>query len=87
MHDDDIDAMFAAMTADVEIEDVPDEEIVNVKTMNDLELIEWYNLLRKRLLDSGQLIHPTTETARNLHSSLAACKVELMARRGVPESD
>lgn len=81
MSNDDIDAMFAAMTADVEVEEVPDEEIVNVKTMDDLELIEWHNLLRQRLLETKQLIHPTTEAARNLHSSLAACKVELMNRR------
>lgn len=87
MHDDDIDAMFAAMTADVEIEEVADDEVVNVKTMGDLELIEWYNSLRKRLLEKEQLIHPNTEEARNLHSSLAACKVELMARRGVPDND
>lgn len=81
MSDDNIDAMFAEMTADLEMEEPTDEEVVNVKDMEDLALIEWYNLIRKRLLQTNQLIHPTTDEARNLHSSLAACKVELMNRR------
>lgn len=85
MSNDDIDAMFAEMTAGVEVEEVPDDEIVNVKEMSDVALIEWYNLLRKRLLSTGQLIHPTTDEARNLHSSLAACKVELITRKNTED--
>lgn len=79
MTQEDIDAMFAGMTADVDLE-VP-EGTVDFTEVSSLELSEQYNAARDELLETGEMREPRTERGRELHSIRAATLMELKRRR------
>lgn len=81
MSDDDIDAMFLSMTADLESDmgaTVGDPQ--DVSELSLLDLSRRVSFLRGELLTRGEYIHPKTDECRKMHSELAACKVEIARR-------
>jgi hypothetical protein len=79
----DVDQTFASL---VEALDLDDEDAtrdgVPVTELSDVELLREFQYLRVELMELRELVHPTTQRGRDLHSRRAACQLELR-RRGV----
>lgn len=74
----DIDALFAEITSGLDMDVAPD--VLDVSQLSTMDLTRRMTNLRTELLARGEYIHPTSDDCREMHSELAACKIE-MARR------
>jgi hypothetical protein len=72
-----LDDEFFALVSSLDIAGI---EVDSVSEMSTSELLATVETIRAELLDARQYIHPTTDQARELHSRLAACKIELNRR-------
>ncbi len=57
------------------------ESHVTVSTLTDRELISRFGKVTETLLQRGEVLHPTTETGKDLHSERDAYMVELHRRK------
>ena len=55
---------------------------VNVRLLNDAELSSRFSQVRQELMERGEMLNPTTQTGRDLHSERCAYLLELR-RRGL----
>jgi len=76
---DDVDAIFARMTEDLDL-DVASISEVTVSSLTDLELIERFNATKEELHERGEIPHATTQTGRDLQSAYHAYLLELKKR-------
>lgn len=60
----------------------PPSGAVSVSVLNDLELSSRFNAVKQELLQRGEMVNPTTQAGRDLHSERAAFIIELR-RRGM----
>lgn len=73
-----LDDEFFALVSSIEV--VEGDSFESVTSKSTTELLAMVEQLRQALLSEEQYIHPTTEEARERHSLLAACKIELNRR-------
>lgn len=67
-----------------EPQDVTD--LVDVSKLDNLGLAKYHTFLRTELLRRGELMNPTTDEGRSLHSARAACMVEMQLRDNKKET-
>lgn len=79
----DMDSIFNQMVEGLEEElDLPDvSSVVSVALLDELELSKRFNEVRNELLQRGEMITPTTERGRELHSLRSAYLVEMRKRK------
>lgn len=71
---------FDAIVSDLSLDDETINAIVDVTTLNAVELNRLYNQCRQELLARGEMLNPTSEKGRELHSLRAACVIALRSR-------
>lgn len=74
----DADDIFKGLMADLNLTEPTD--VVNVAILDEVELSKRYNATKQRLLELGEMLHPLTQTGRDLHSERAAYLLELRRR-------
>lgn len=79
---DDPDAILRDLEAS--LGEIAEPDVPDVTQMSDLELSTYLNDARDKLQELGQMMRPTTQEARDLHSQRAAALVELQNRRRKP---
>lgn len=72
--------MFAQFEAQFDEPDL--EDAIDLSKLTDLEISTMFSDVRRDLLASEQMMNPTTERGRELHSQRAALLIE-MSRRGM----
>jgi len=78
--DPEVDDEFEKLVGQLDIN--PSIVDVNVRTLDDIELNSRFNAVKQELLNRKEMINPTTETGRDLHSQRGAYLIELR-RRGL----
>lgn len=78
MTNEDIDAQFAALMEGVELN--TEVGVADVSTLTDQELASLMEKTRAELYERGEMLKPTTERARELHSLRAALVIESRER-------
>lgn len=78
-HDTEFDAIVAGLEGEL---DFSPTDVVSVAILDDVTLSSRFTAVRQELLKLGEMISPTTETGRRLHSERAAYLVE-MRKRGM----
>lgn len=77
----DWDDEFAKLTASIDMGDMPDpSDTVNVALLDDAELNKRFTLCREELMNRSEMLKPSTDRGRELHSERAAYLIELKKR-------
>ncbi len=76
------DDFFDWQAAEDAMRDVVAQESLNVTLLSDIELLDKLQSVTDELRNRSEMLRPTTETGRDLHSVRGAVVVELK-RRGV----
>jgi hypothetical protein len=76
--DDDLDGTFFDLIGT--LDEIELDDVMDVTELSTMDLTRRMTFLRTELISRGQYIHPTDGPCREMHSELAACKIE-MARR------
>jgi hypothetical protein len=76
--DPEVDDEFAKLVGQLDV--TPAIVDVNVTTLDDLELNRRFTTVNQSLLERAEMINPTTQTGRDLHSERAAYLIELRKR-------
>lgn len=77
----DVDKSFLKLMEGLDLPDPAPADWVNVQLLDELELSRRYNQTREDLLASGEMLNPTTQAGRDLHSERAAYLIEMKRRK------
>lgn len=77
----DDDAVFRALTEGIEFEEQV-AVVIDVSRLNEAELSDLFNETRDKIMELGEMLAPTTDEGRRLHSVRSACLIE-MSKRGM----
>jgi hypothetical protein len=71
---------FDWSAAEDAMRDVVAQESLNVTLLNDMDLLEKFHSITDELRNRSEMLRPTTDTGRDLHSQRGAIRVELARR-------